>query len=253
MKPGKGFTLIELLVVISIITLLISILLPALAQAREVSRKIVCASNLRQQVTVQYIYSDDNNGSQTPSQLSTHSGYGLAPSFWHYLLIDKGYVPKPSKLPTVTYNLWYSYEWREGMFRCPSSTAMIYASLDLSHNSTWLSGTDYAINERASGINHPAPPALPTYTAYHRMSTDIAHPSRTMMFIEGGRLDGGGSYAALARNAWHAPYRHLGGTQLAHFDAHVSSEPAATFRPAVWWIPAVPPAPWSEPQWAEVQ
>ena len=42
-----GFTLIELLVVISIISLLIAILLPALAGAREASRRIKCASQMR--------------------------------------------------------------------------------------------------------------------------------------------------------------------------------------------------------------
>src|SRR5262245_7825849 len=57
-----GFTLVELLVVIAIVSLLIAILLPTMAAARQTSRRVACQSNLRQIATAYNAYLDQCDG-----------------------------------------------------------------------------------------------------------------------------------------------------------------------------------------------
>lgn len=68
-RRSTGFTLIEVLVVVAIIALLVAILLPSLARAREQTRATICQTNLKQLMTAQSIYVAEYK--KLPATLST--------------------------------------------------------------------------------------------------------------------------------------------------------------------------------------
>lgn len=65
-RGRTGFTLIELLVVIAIISLLVSILLPSLNQAKLLARDVVCQSNFRNIHAGTILYSAEFGGVMPP-------------------------------------------------------------------------------------------------------------------------------------------------------------------------------------------
>jgi len=68
-----GFTLIELLVVIAIIAILASMLLPALAKAKQKAQRTACLNNLKEVGTGYRLWAGDN-GDRVPAQQTVAQG-----------------------------------------------------------------------------------------------------------------------------------------------------------------------------------
>lgn len=76
----RGFTLIELLVVIAILVILIAVLIPSLAGARETARRSACLSNLHELGVAIYSYASENGnsipyGPKAPPMMSASDFY----------------------------------------------------------------------------------------------------------------------------------------------------------------------------------
>src|SRR5438874_12314143 len=76
----RAFTLIELLVVIAIIAILASLLLPALARAKEKGKSTKCLSN-EKQIALGYLLYASDNSDYLP--LAAHEG-DAAPCQWFF-------------------------------------------------------------------------------------------------------------------------------------------------------------------------
>jgi prepilin-type N-terminal cleavage/methylation domain-containing protein/prepilin-type processing-associated H-X9-DG protein len=70
----RGFTLVELLVVVSIIALLISILVPNLGRAKELTRRTYCQTNLHGLGRAWVMYWSDYGAMRTPQQFNPNAG-----------------------------------------------------------------------------------------------------------------------------------------------------------------------------------
>jgi prepilin-type N-terminal cleavage/methylation domain-containing protein len=141
-----AFTLIELLVVIAIIAILASMLLPALARAKQKAQRISCINNLKQVGTAYRIWSNDN-GDRYPAQQTVALGG------WN------DYISGSTPGTAVSAYTYYNYSLMQNEMG-QSAKVVVCPSDDRVANSNF-----YALVNQY-GINTPAPGgAMPSLMA----------------------------------------------------------------------------------------
>lgn len=220
----RCFSLIELLIVIAIIGILASLLLPALAAAKEMSRQIQCLNNQRQLHLAVMLYATDYDR-QVPLVCTVHC-------------IASGGYPWQTAYPIPTLMTKYvgasSYPYKT-ILRCPSAPKQ--AGWDTNPSTTWAWDSSYVWQPNNFGgyctcrANPSALIPYPNFSLDHldRMQTWGGAP--VIMFIDRVKITTpAGADPTLYNN--HGPYAWPSGGNVTHLDG---SGKWYNYHPATWW------------------
>ena len=225
----RGFTLIELLVVISIIALLIAILLPSLQSARDLTKKVQCASNLRQLGTLMEVYRNDYSGKHFPVKMDEQMYYGVTDTKYPPMPLVMGeYVADMTTGPRLTEPLSGQKAYVPELFRCPAENEI--PTYDLHPDEPNYLGSTYGINAalRFKWNQHNNLPAERGYAAFEpdqlESPGEIYHWADRVARDPATNSSAGVSYAIRWFNGdeFVAP-RHIGSANMLFYDGHVAS------------------------------
>lgn len=217
--PHSGFTLIELLAVISIISLLTSLLLPALEQAREAARRIHCMSSQRQIGIALNLYASDYQ-QYLPFQET-------AAMDWSPAVLAGGLVADTAYLPHTLSSSW-GYT---AAMKCPADPT------DYTATNEYPKSYRYRQTHNGNRSNHPTETlrgkrlrlqdAPANYAAYSRplLWEQWANPSANQLVrTEGGQRTIAGTPYAYPDDRSFNSYWHIGstGTPTLYEDGHVT-------------------------------
>jgi prepilin-type N-terminal cleavage/methylation domain-containing protein/prepilin-type processing-associated H-X9-DG protein len=201
----QGFTLIELLVVIAIIAVLMGILMPALARAREEGKRAACMGNLKQLQMAWIMYADENRDRipfANPRDKTENGQHELGWVVWE----DNPSATEKEKLDGLKSGSMYKFCPNVKSYRCPTGERGEVVT--------------YAITDAMNGYyDHPW---SKNAGLSFKIRSRIKRPVERMVFIDEGRLSSNSWTIWYNKPAWwdQVTNRHSQGTDISFADGH---------------------------------